>query len=106
MGFGDAVASPGPYANNLHLAPDRKPYQHHITQFFTGRVLGTICAAAVMRVVVTITVKTCYKCSFRPLPPFCPPHLSSLHFPLHSLYALWGLLVIYLPLPLEAQWQP
>jgi len=25
MGFGDAVASAGPYANNLHLAPDR----HH-----------------------------------------------------------------------------
>jgi len=23
MGFGDAVASAGPYANNLHLAPDR-----------------------------------------------------------------------------------
>jgi len=22
MGFGDAVASAGPYANNLHLAPD------------------------------------------------------------------------------------
>jgi len=23
MGFWDAVASAGPYANNLHLAPDR-----------------------------------------------------------------------------------
>jgi len=23
MGFGDAVASAGQYANNLHLAPDR-----------------------------------------------------------------------------------
>jgi len=23
MGFGEAVASTGPYANNLHLAPDR-----------------------------------------------------------------------------------
>jgi len=23
MGFGDAVASAGPYANNVHLAPDR-----------------------------------------------------------------------------------
>jgi len=23
MGFVDAVASAGPYANNLHLAPDR-----------------------------------------------------------------------------------
>jgi len=39
MGFGDAVASAGPYANNLHLDPDRKPHQHLITQFFTGRML-------------------------------------------------------------------
>jgi len=23
MGFGDAVASAGPYANNLHLTPER-----------------------------------------------------------------------------------
>jgi len=28
-----AVASAGPYANNLHLAPDRQPHQHLITQF-------------------------------------------------------------------------
>ena len=34
MGFVDAVASAGPYANNLHLDPDRKPHQHLITQFF------------------------------------------------------------------------
>ena len=27
-----AVASAGPYANNLHLAPDRQPHQHLITQ--------------------------------------------------------------------------
>jgi len=27
------VASAGPYANNLHLAPHRWPYQHPITQF-------------------------------------------------------------------------
>ena len=39
MGFGEAVASAGPYANNLHLAPDRLPHQHLITQFFTGRML-------------------------------------------------------------------
>ena len=39
MGFWDAVASAGPYANNLHLAPDRKPHQHLITQKFTGRML-------------------------------------------------------------------
>ena len=32
-----AVASAGPYAS-LHLAPDRKPCQHPITQFFTGRM--------------------------------------------------------------------
>ena len=32
-GFGTAVASAGPYANNLHLAPDRQPQQHLITQF-------------------------------------------------------------------------
>ena len=27
-----AVASAGPYANNLHLAPDRQPHQHLSTQ--------------------------------------------------------------------------
>ena len=32
-GFGDAVASAGPYANNLHLVPDRQPHQHLISQF-------------------------------------------------------------------------
>ena len=31
MGFWDAVASAGPYANNLHLALDRQPHQHLIT---------------------------------------------------------------------------
>ena len=36
---GVAMASVGPYAGNLHLAPDRQPYQHLITQFFTGRML-------------------------------------------------------------------
>ena len=30
--FWDAVASAGPYANNMHLAPDRQQHQHHITQ--------------------------------------------------------------------------
>jgi len=39
MGFWDAVASAGPYANNLHLTLDSKPHQHVIIQFFTGRVL-------------------------------------------------------------------
>jgi len=34
MGFCDAMASAGPCANNLHLAPDRSPQQHLITQFF------------------------------------------------------------------------
>ena len=34
MGFWDAVASAGPYANNLHLATEsRQPHQHLITQF-------------------------------------------------------------------------
>jgi len=33
------VASAGPYANHLHLAPDRQPRQHLITQIFTGRML-------------------------------------------------------------------
>ena len=33
MEFGDAVASAGPYTNNLHLAPDWQPHQHLITQF-------------------------------------------------------------------------
>jgi len=32
MGFWDAVASAGPYANNLHLTPDKQPHQHPITQ--------------------------------------------------------------------------
>jgi len=31
-----AVASARPYAS-LHLAPDRSPYQHPTTQFFTGQ---------------------------------------------------------------------
>jgi len=30
---GVAVASAEKYANHLHLAPDRKPYQYLITQF-------------------------------------------------------------------------
>jgi len=33
MGFGDAVASGEPYVNMLHLALDRQPHQHPITQF-------------------------------------------------------------------------
>jgi len=33
MGFWDVVASAGPYANNLHPAPDRYLHQHPITQF-------------------------------------------------------------------------
>jgi len=37
MGFGMAVASAGPYANNLHLAADRQPRQHLITQFLQAR---------------------------------------------------------------------
>jgi len=36
MVFSDAEASAGPYANNLHLTPDRQPNQHSI---FTGRML-------------------------------------------------------------------
>jgi len=35
--MGMAVASAGPHANNLHLAPGRQPHQHHI--FFTGQML-------------------------------------------------------------------
>jgi len=33
MGFWDAVASAGLYAINPHLAPDRQPHQHIISQF-------------------------------------------------------------------------
>jgi len=33
MGFWDAVASAGPYANNLLLASDRERHQHIISQF-------------------------------------------------------------------------
>ena len=29
-----AVTSAGPYANHLHLAPDRQPRQHLITKFY------------------------------------------------------------------------
>jgi len=39
MGFWEAVASARSYATNLHLAPDRKPHQHLITQIFTGPML-------------------------------------------------------------------
>jgi len=34
-----AVASAGPYANHMHLAPDRQPHQYLITKFFTDRML-------------------------------------------------------------------
>jgi len=34
MGFWDAVASAGLYANNLHLAQERPPHQHLITLNF------------------------------------------------------------------------
>jgi len=37
-GFWEAMASAGPYANNLHLTADRQPHQHLITQFFTGQM--------------------------------------------------------------------
>ena len=33
MGFGNALASPGPYTNNLHLTPSWQPHQHTISQF-------------------------------------------------------------------------
>jgi len=39
MAFWDAVASAGPHANNLHLAPARKPHQHLITQFLQAGCL-------------------------------------------------------------------
>ena len=39
VGFSDAVASAGPRANNLHLAPDRQPHLHLINSIFTGRML-------------------------------------------------------------------
>jgi len=32
-----AVASAGPYANHLHLAPDRQPRQYLTTQFLQAR---------------------------------------------------------------------
>jgi len=37
MGFWNAVASAGPYANNQHPTPDRQPHQHHITHFLQAR---------------------------------------------------------------------
>jgi len=33
-----AVASAGPYANNVHLNPDRQPCQNRTTQFFKGQM--------------------------------------------------------------------
>jgi len=41
MGFSDAVASAGPYANNLHLAADRQTDvdQHLIAQFYSQQML-------------------------------------------------------------------
>ena len=36
---GVAVASPVPYASQLHLTPDIQPCQHLITQFVTGWTL-------------------------------------------------------------------
>jgi len=33
-----AAASAGPYANNLHLTPDRQPHQH-LSLNFTGKML-------------------------------------------------------------------
>jgi len=32
------MASAGPYANQLHLVPDRLPHQYLNIQFFTGRM--------------------------------------------------------------------
>jgi len=40
MGFWDAVVSAGPYANNLHLAPDRQPHQHRNTIFYRPDALA------------------------------------------------------------------
>ena len=37
MEFWDAVASAGPYANNLHLAPDRQPHQHLTLNYLQAR---------------------------------------------------------------------
>jgi len=31
--------SAGPYANNLHLAPDKYPHQHLVTQFLQANAL-------------------------------------------------------------------
>jgi len=36
---GVAEASAGPYANHLHLVPDKLPLQDLVTQFFTGWML-------------------------------------------------------------------
>ena len=36
---GAVVASAGPCASHLHLAPDRQPSKHLFAQFFTGRML-------------------------------------------------------------------
>ena len=37
MEFWDAVASAGPYASNLHLAPDRQPHQHLTLNYLQAR---------------------------------------------------------------------
>jgi len=38
MRFWDAVASVGPYANNLHIVPDRKPQQLPTTRPKLGEI--------------------------------------------------------------------
>jgi len=43
---GVAVASAGPYANHLHLAPDRQPHQYLTTHFLQSGALPAAQVAA------------------------------------------------------------
>jgi len=72
-GFWDAVASAGPYANNLHLAPDRQT--HLITQFLqagysSGRPSNSVKALndilLVLLVTVTLFEHICMHCNLWP----------------------------------------
>ena len=60
----DAMASTGPYANHLHLAPDRQPCQHLITPFFTDQMLFLIPVCLYNGCKLSVCSCTCCCCCF------------------------------------------
>ena len=69
IGFWDAVASVGPYANNLHLAPDRitTPTPHNL--IFTGQMLfltpNQQCQSTELKLKIIIIVINLYSASIQ-----------------------------------------